>query len=171
MRLGIEHKRMQCADVPRISTFIERASLEAAVLELLDQSPFSLPAHALAHIILALGAHILASGNPQDTSGDFHHDPLVYFHVGLKLKPQIQGKYFSTRDFQASQHASFCFASLQGLTQIEGPHRHGILCLAPIVLLFHQITQINRRISRHSWAHVKSLTSCSTVSIMPKSDV
>ncbi len=105
---------MMCADMPRISTLIEQSSLEAAVLELLDQSPFSPPAHALAHTILALGAHILGSENPQDISGGSNHDPLVHFHAALSLKPQIQGKDFSTRDFQASLNPAFISCVYEG---------------------------------------------------------
>ena len=85
-----------------VATFLDRASLELAMHEMLDQPPFSPSKCALAHIILALGAHILGSEGHGDIPKGSAYDPLDLFSASLKLKPQIMEKDFSVRNFQAS---------------------------------------------------------------------
>lgn len=67
------------------------------------------PRLALAHVVLALGAHIMrADGRrdlpcdrPQD-AGTSTHDPLAQFRAALRLQPQILENTFVLSSFQAS---------------------------------------------------------------------
>ena len=108
MRLLITHqlKKNQLLTVlPSVATFLDRASLEPAMQEILNQSPSSPPKRALAHIVLAIGTHILGSESRESSRElpkSCAYDPLVQFSAAIKLKSQILEQSFSVRNFQAS---------------------------------------------------------------------
>jgi hypothetical protein len=85
-----------------VSTFLDRALLESAVQEISYQPSHPSPKRALAHMVIALGVHIIGSEDRRKLPEGPTYNPLVQFNAALKLKPLHLEKSFSVRDFQAS---------------------------------------------------------------------
>ena len=69
--------------------------------KMLDQPPsFSPSKCTLAHIVLALGAHILGSDGRRDRPKGSAYDPMVQFTAAMKLKLQLLEQKYSLRNFQ-----------------------------------------------------------------------
>jgi len=96
--------------------------------DVLDRSPFSSTRHALSHVVIALGVHVLGSERQLHTASSSAYDSIVHFNTALRLKPQILGEDFSVRNFQVSLmiQASIRYPSLK---LMEGTRYNGICVL------------------------------------------
>ena len=88
-------------DVLRISTYLDRESLERGICDGLGPSP-SPSSKALCHMALALGAHFLHFQTPLSGLKEVYHNPLRYFQAALTKKTYILDQCFSVLNFQAS---------------------------------------------------------------------
>ncbi|KAK0724430.1 hypothetical protein B0H67DRAFT_567948 [Lasiosphaeris hirsuta] len=139
-------------DAPGPALFLDRSRIETAMIGILDQSPdpASRPADsrgppspgkhtsALAHVVLAVGAHILrAEGQWDDLPSDM---PLAQFQTAVELQSQIIGNNtFSLVDFQAlvtmayfaarilSPHTSRLVSSAIHYVQVMRLGRHAVI--------------------------------------------
>ncbi|KAK3357857.1 hypothetical protein B0T25DRAFT_540397 [Lasiosphaeria hispida] len=134
-------------DSQGIAIFSDHTGIETAMVGILDPSPDlasrsgeprgpPLPrqgASALAHVVLAVGAHILrAEGRRDDLPSDM---PLIQFQAALRLQSQIaENNTFSLVDFQAyfaarivSPHTSRLVSSAIRYVQVMRLGRHAVV--------------------------------------------
>ncbi|KAL7782077.1 hypothetical protein V8C43DRAFT_319307 [Trichoderma afarasin] len=84
-----------------VSVFLDRASLESAVHDVLSQLSCSTPTKALAHMVLALGTHFLHCEGRCERLQELQHNPLLHFNEALKFKEQLLNDIFSVQSLQA----------------------------------------------------------------------
>jgi hypothetical protein len=70
--------------------------------QLLDQCTSSPATLALAHVVFALGSHIMGSEERTDMPKGSSHDPLRHFDIALKIRSQMMYGSWSLRYFQVS---------------------------------------------------------------------
>ncbi|KAL5089198.1 hypothetical protein Trisim1_005761 [Trichoderma cf. simile WF8] len=123
------------SDRPGISVFLDRASLESAIHDVLGQLQCSTPTKALVYVVLALGTHFFHSEGRCERLSELQHNPLVHFNAALKLKEQLLNGNFSVQSLQALIAMTY-FGLL-----IESREARNLLCSC---IQYSQMMRLNR---------------------------